>query len=145
MTFESILLAIESRMSQWPDAPVAYDGISYPKYDEENPDAPQNDLPIVQAIWNKDPWVRLTINHGDSRTAYIGDGPKARRTGLVQCQIFTPENRGSRPAALLADSIAEHLQYYQDGQLSTQAASVRRIGPDDGWYMYLASVPFAAG
>jgi hypothetical protein len=131
MTFEEIRIAVESRVAAWPDAPVAFDGV---------PNSPA----LQSAIDNKDSWVRLTINHGDSFTACIGDGPKVRRTGLIQCQVFTKLDRGSRPAALLADSLAAQLEYWQSGKLETQAASVQRVGPDDGWYMYLLSVPFRA-
>lgn len=131
MTFEEIRIAVESRVAAWPDAPVAFDGV---------PNSPT----LQAAIDNKDSWVRLTINHGDSVTACIGDGPKVRRTGLIQCQVFTKLDRGSRPAALLADSLAAQLEYWQSGKLETQAASVQRVGPDDGWYMYLLNVPFRA-
>ena len=132
MTFEQIRQAIEGRMAQWADAPIAFDGV---------PNSPA----LQAAIDAKDPWVRLTIQHGSSLTAYIGDGPKARRTGLVMLQVFTAENKGSRPAAVLADSIAAHLEFYQDGQLETQAASVQRVGPSNGWYQYNVSLPFRAG
>ena len=132
MTFEQLRIAVESRMAQWTDAPIAFDGV---------PASPA----LQTAIDGKQPWVRLTINHGDSFTAGVAQSPCVRRTGLIQCQIFTAENRGSRPAALLADSLAQHIEYHQDGQLETQAASIQRIGPSDGWYMYLLSCPFRAG
>lgn len=93
----------------------------------------------------KSSWVRLTIQHGASFTAGIGSEPCVRRSGLVMLQIFTPINSGSRPAAMLADSLAAHFEYYQAGHFSTQAASVQRIGPQDDWYLYVVSVPFRAG
>ncbi len=131
MGFEDIRLAIESHLAAWPDAPVAYDNVAT--------------QPSVQAaIDAKEPWVRLTIQHGDSLTAAIGDGPKVRRTGLVQCQVFTAERIGSATAAQLADSLAQHIEYHQDGALETQAASVQRAGPSDGWFLYVVSAPFRA-
>lgn len=131
MTFEQIRLAIESRLTTWPDAPVAFDNVAT--------------QPSVQAAMDaKEPWVRLTINHGASLTAGIGSAPCVRRTGLIQCQAFTAERIGSSQAAQLADSLAQHLEYWQDGHLSTQAASVRRGGPSDGWFMLVVSVPFRA-
>lgn len=132
MTFEQIRVAIESHMAAWPDAPIAWDGV------------PASDA-VKAAQDAKEPWIRLTINHGQSSTAALGSGPEVRRTGLVQVQIFTADNQGSRPAAVLADSVAEHMQYYTDGQLETLAASVQRVGPDNGWFVYLASTPFRAG
>lgn len=131
MGFEDIRLAVESRLASWPDAPVAFDNV-------------QTQPSVQAAIGAKAPWVRLTINHGDSLTAGIGSSPCVRRTGLVQCQVFTAERIGSSQAAQLADSLAAHLEYWQQGSLETQAASVQRVGPQDGWFMYLASVPFRA-
>jgi len=131
MGFEDIRLAVEQRLAAWPDAPVAFDNVAT--------------QPSVQAaIDAKAPWVRCVINHGDSLTAGVGSSPCVRRTGLIQCQIFTAERIGSSQAAQLADSLAQHLEFYQDGPLETQAASVQRVGPQDGWFMYLVSVPFRA-
>jgi hypothetical protein len=132
MTFEEIRLAVEFHMAGWNGPPVAYDGT-------------RNSPAVNQAIATKSDWVTLTINHGASITAGIGSDPCVRRTGLIQFQIFTDDNTGSRPAALLADSLAQHWEYWQDGGIETQAASVRRIGESDGWYMYLVSLSFRAG
>jgi len=132
MTFEEIRLAVESHMAGWTGPPVAYDGT-------------RNSPAVNQAIATKSDWVTLTINHGASITAGIGSDPCVRRTGLIQFQIFTDDNTGSRPAALLADSLAQHWEHWQDGGIETQAASVRRIGESDGWYMYLVSLSFRAG
>lgn len=138
-TFESIRLAIEAHMAAWGDVPVLPDGAATP-----NTDDPKDDRAVTDAIRAKASWVRCTIQHGASLTAGIGSGPCVRRTGLIQCQIFTPENKGSRPAAVLADSLAQHIEYHQDNQLETQAASIQRVGPSDGWYMYVLSCPFRA-
>lgn len=132
MTFEEIRLAVESHMAGWIGPPVAYDGT-------------RNSPSVDQAIASKSDWVTLTINHGKSITAGVGADPCVRRTGLLQFQIFTNENKGSRPAALLADSLAQHWEYWQEGRIETQAASVQRIGESDGWYMYLVSLSFRAG
>ena len=129
MDFETIRQLVETRLNNWTDAPVAFDNV-----------APG---PSVQtAIDNKTPWVRLTINHGDSLTSAIGSEPCVRRTGLIQCQLFTDERVGTATATTLADSLAGHLQYWQDSGLSTQAASLQRVGPSDGWYNYVVTVPF---
>ena len=131
-TFESIRLAIERRLASWDGVPVEYDGA---------PHCPA----LKAAIEAKQSWVRCTIQHTQSITAGIGSSPCVRRTGLVQFQVFTDRLKSSRPAALLADSLAAHFEYYQDGQFETQAASVQRIGDSDGWYMYLVSLPFRMG
>lgn len=132
MGFEEIRIAIEMRVAQWDEAPVDYDGI---------PASPS----LQQAIESKASWMRCRIDHGVSFTAGVGHKPCVRRTGLIIFQIFTPENSGSRPAAVLADSLAAHFEYSQAGAFETQAASVQRIGESDGWYQYNVSLPFRAG
>lgn len=131
MGFEDIRLAVEIHLAAWPDAPVAFDNV-------------QTQPSVQGAIDAKEPWVRCVINHGDSLTAGIGAAPCVRRTGLIQCQVFTAERIGSSQAAQIADSLAQHLEYWQDYKFETQAASVQRVGPQDGWFMYLVSVPFRA-
>ncbi|SEN64844.1 phage tail terminator-like protein [Halomonas caseinilytica] len=141
MGFEDIRLAVETRLATWDGVPVAFDNTKTPA-----PDDPSDQRAVTEAVRNKEPWVRLTIQHGDSLTAGIGSQPCVRRTGLIQCQVFTdhPSPTGSAEAAQIADSLAAQLQYWQNGHLSTQAASVRRGGPTDGWYLYIVSVPFRA-
>lgn len=132
MTFEEIRLAVESHMATWTDAPIAYDG-----------------APIGPSVKNAQdsgtPWVRLTIRHGDSFTAGVGQGPCVRRTGVIFVQVFTARNIGSRPAMLLADSLAEHFEYFTSGKLETQAARLNPVGPSGGYYQANVSVSFRAG
>ncbi|MEG3078479.1 phage tail terminator-like protein [Halomonas sp. 5021] len=132
MTFEQIRIAVESKLASWDGVPVEYDG------------APQSQE-LIAAIEAKQSWARATIQHGNSSAPYKGSEPGIRRTGLLTFQIFTDKDKGSRPAALLADSLAEHFQFYRSGGLELLTASVQRVGPDSGWYMYLVSVPFRAG
>jgi len=131
-TFEGIRLAIERRLASWDGVPVEYDG------------APQTPA-LKAAIEAKQSWVRCTIQHGNSSAPYKGSEPGIRRSGLLQFQAFTPDNKGSRPAALLADSLAEHFQFYRDAGLELLTASVQRVGASDGWYQYNCTIPFRAG
>ncbi len=131
MTFEQIRLIVESRMAAWTDAPVAFDGA---------PAGPD----VLGAQENKTPWVRLSIVDGDSFTAGLGSSPCVRRTGIIFVQVFTNRDIGSRPARLIADSLAAHIQYYRQGGLESLAATVTRIGPSDGYYQINVSVPFRA-
>ena len=130
--FEDIRAAVEVHASEWKDAPLDLDAVPKEKT-------------LSASIDDKGAWCRLTINHGVSMTAGIGSAPCVRRTGLIDIQVFTPEHKGSSPAAKLADRLAEHWEYWQKGHISTQAASVRRIGSSDGWYQYNVSIPFRAG
>lgn len=131
MTFEDIRLAVESHLASWDGVPVAYDNVAT--------------QPSVQtAIDAKEPWVRLTIVPGDTLTAAIGDGPKARHTGMLLLQVFTAENVSSAKAMQLADSLAQHIQYWQDGKFETQAASLTRVGQQNGWYQVNVSASYRA-
>lgn len=131
MTFEEIRVAIETRMAAWADAPIAWDGV---------PIGPA----VKQAQDLGQPWVRLTIQHGDSFTAGIGHKPCTRRTGVIMCQVFTARDIGSKPATDLADSLASHLEYWQSDRLDTQAASLHRVGPTDTYYQVNVNVGFRA-
>lgn len=131
MTFEQIRILIESRLASWNDIPIAWDNV---------PNGPA----LQAAIDDKEPWIRLTIQHGDSLTAGIGSSPCVRRTGLIMCQVFTDERIGSATAHQVATSLAQRLEYWQQGQLSTQASSVRRVGPQDSWYQINVTTPFRA-
>lgn len=133
MGFDEIRQAIEAYQMTWPGTePVALDGTATPPA-------------VVAAKESYDPWIRMTLNHGASLTAGIGSAPCVRRTGLIQLQVFTPEQKGSAPAAQIADSLAAHWEFYQAGHFETQAASVQRIGPQDGYFQFNVTVPFRAG
>lgn len=133
-TFEGIRLIIETRLSTWDGVPVEYDG------------APRSQ-DLIAAIGAKQSWVRCSILHGESRTVAVGQAPCVRRTGVLSFQVFTAANNGSRPAALIADSLAHHFEHYQSGQFETQSASVQRapMGDDYDWYQYTVMIPFRAG
>lgn len=131
MTFEQIRILIENRLASWNDIPIAWDNV---------PNGPT----LQAAIDAKEPWVRLTIQHGDSLTAGIGSAPCVRRTGLIMTQVFTAERIGSAKAYQIATSLAQRLEYWQQGHLSTQASSVRRVGPKDRWFQVNVTTPFRA-
>jgi len=131
MDFQEIQEAIEVKTAAWSVAPVAYDA------------APAGSA-VTTAQSNGDPWAALTIQHGGSATAGIGADPCPRRTGRIVIQVFTKDGTGSNKAHVLAASIAAHFEYWQSGGLSTQAASLSRVGPANGWYQVNVAVPFRA-
>lgn len=132
MTFDAIRVSIETLLAGWGEYPVAFDG------------APAS--PALKAAQEaRQPFVRLTLVHGDSFTAGIAEQPCVRRVGLVMVQIFTADDQGSREAYQIADSLAELLQYHRDGDLETLAASVQRVGSQGGFFQLNLSVPFRAG
>lgn len=132
MGFEDINLAIETRLYEWDGPPVAYDNVPAGQAVQDAQDA-------------KEPWVRLTIQHGNSLTAGVGSSPCVRRPGVIICQVFTAERVSTQPASQIADSLAAHLQYWRTGALETLVASVSRVGHANGWHQINVSVPFRAG
>jgi hypothetical protein len=131
MTYEEIRVAIETYMATWAGAPIAWDGVPI-------------GATVAAAQSAGTPWIRVTVNDGDSFTAGIGSEPCVRRTGVIQCQIFTARDRGSRPARVIASSLAEHLEYVQLGHLETQAARLINAGPDDNYYQLNVQCGFRA-
>jgi hypothetical protein len=132
MNFEEIRASIESRIATWAGAPIAWDGVPASEAAHDAQSA-------------KQPWVRVSIIDGDSFTAAIGDGPRVRRTGVIICQIFTARDTGTRPARALASSLAERIEYWQSGTLSTEAARLINVGPDDNYQQFNLQCPFRAG
>ena len=140
MTFEEIRQALTSRVVTWNDAPVVYDGMPEPES-------------VKTAREAGEPWVRATIVPGDSFTAYIGDGPKARNVGTLMMQVFVKppititadDLPASIEATRIASSLAEHLSYHQDGHLETLAASMTRVGESNGYYQVNVSARYRAG
>lgn len=133
MTFSEIHRVLETRMATWAGGyPVDWPGV------------PPSAV-LQRARSEMSPWVRLTIRHGDSATACIGDTPAERHPGVVLLQVFVAEGEGMRPATQIADSLAEHFRYFQQGHLATQAASLTHVDPANGWQQVNLTIPFRAG
>ena len=135
MTFDEIRDAIESRMSDWvmgtATPPVAYDN------------APV--LPaVVTAQNNKDTWLRLSIIDGDSFTACIGDRPEPRRTGVIMLEIYGKRGVGTATVREVADSLAAHFEYWQEGKLSTNAGRIVNVPAETNYYRRNFVIGFTA-
>lgn len=132
MGFEDIRRVLENHQVDWDNpTPVEMDG---------QPSARPSNSPE---------WITMTINHGDSMTAGVGSDPCVRRTGLLMFQVRTPELQGSAKAAKIADELAKHWEYWQNGEIETLAASVSRVGrieeSSGTHYQYNVTLPFRAG
>ena len=51
------------------------------------------------------PWVRMTLQPGESRAAIRGDAPVLEFIGMFQVDIFLPEGTGPNAADTLADAV----------------------------------------
>lgn len=128
MTFNEIRQAIESRFATWSTTPIKWDNVEGTTGEIKG-----------QA------WIRITINSGASIIASVADAPEVRHTGLIDVQVFVEEGRGTRPAYVIADEIAQLMQFYRTGHFETEAASLTRVGHTSGWFSLLVSVPYRAG
>ncbi|QHD50055.1 hypothetical protein [Vreelandella aquamarina] len=132
-TFEGIRLAIERRLASWDGAPVEYDGA-------------QQSPALKAAIEAKQSWVRCTIQHGDSFAPYKGASTRRspdRLDPVPSLYAGTTRVLGLPPCS--QTHLPEHFQFYRDAGLELLTASVQRVGPENGWYMYLVSLPWRAG
>lgn len=160
MGFDEIRQIVEGRLSEWLESPIRWDNLDGAMYTQAAIDNRFDELEIgdkwpgaeTGATANSKtlseydvPWIRLTIQHGDSMVASIGTSPEVRRTGLVDIQILAPKHKGSASAYQLADKVADIIQFYRSGHLETMASSVERVGKEEDWYNLLVSTPFRAG
>ena len=127
MTFSEIRAAIESRMATITGLPVAWDNLAISSG-------------VATAQQDKAPWCRLTIQDGSSE--FATHDTLTRRGGVVFVQVFTDERTGTATARQKADDVAALLQGYTTAGLRLRAASVARVGPEDGWYQINVQVPF---
>lgn len=87
-------------------------------------------------------WCRVNIQAGLNMQNGVYTKPCTLETGLVIIQLFTPENKGTKAAKELADSLGNHLQYYSDGRLELNTPSGREVGALNGFYQYNVTVPY---
>jgi hypothetical protein len=137
MTPHQVRNRLLSHATMWIDYPQAYDGVKASAAVRAAQDA-------------KSPWVRCTIQTGDSFPACKGSRTEIRRTGVVFLQVFVqdPEVASSSelPSGILASIIASsldlHWQYVLLDGVETMAPTHTRVGPLDGYYQINVSVPY---
>lgn len=56
-------------------------------------------------------WISFKVIPGDGEQASLGSGKLERQFGLVVVQVFTPKNKGTRRALVLADIIGDIFRY----------------------------------
>lgn len=125
MSFADALTTIESRFhSLWDktDADVTYGNVAF---------QPRNNFP----------WVRLTVQHGDTNRAAVYP-EYYRSTGVIFAQIFVPPNKGTKLALTLADTVSGIWRGQQFSGVSCLAPSVTDVGVRDGWYQVNVSCPY---
>ena len=132
MSFEDERHAIEERFkSNYSSTEVKYENVPFTQPDEES-------------------WVALTILSGGGQNNSIGTGMSSRLerfSGIIQIDIHTPEDGGTKPARNLADTIAaifDNVQFNQgnSGTITTRVPSFSTLGITKGWHHSVVSVPY---
>ncbi|RUR52696.1 hypothetical protein [Vreelandella populi] len=136
MTYTEIQQALERRMASWPmrdQVPVWFDGNIIP----EGVSKARNSNP-------RGPWVRFVVITSKAFTAGVGESPCRRVPGVITAEIYCPRVDVDKPLGVvgnptletlrIADSLAEHFQYWQTAKLSTLATSVVNVDPEDDWF-----------
>lgn len=95
-------------------------------------------------------WVALTILPGNGQQMSIGTGSSSRLkrfAGIIQIDIFTKENVGSKAARDLADTVAAVFDSVQfsngsSGTITTRVPSLSTLGVENGWLHSVVSVAY---
>ena len=95
-------------------------------------------------------WVALTILSGGGEVNSIGTGMSSRLerfSGIIQIDIFTVEDIGTKTARDLADIIAaifdvKEFSSGSSGAIITRVPSYQTLGVEDGWLHSVVSVAF---
>ena len=124
--FSTVLQIIEDRIKDnWLSTPVAWDNVAY---------VPKAGNPFVRPVATQTISELTTV-------ASPGKG-NYREYGLLTVQVFTEQEKGSRPNAELADAMAALFRGYVEGRLYMQEPRINRIGQDKEFYQSNVLVEF---
>jgi len=95
-------------------------------------------------------WVALVILSGDGQNGSIGTGMSSRLerfSGIIQVDIYTVEDGGTKSARDLADIIAaifDNVQFNHgsSGTITTRVPSFSTLGVKEGWHHSVVSVAY---
>jgi len=89
------------------------------------------------------PWVRLTVNNGESNQASIeGSSPLKRALGIISVQVFTQPNVGGGLSDTYVDNVAAIFEDQSFGGVICRATSKRVIGHSRDCYQVNANTTF---
>ncbi|MGP9796196.1 hypothetical protein ACT3UJ_02375 [Halomonas sp. 86] len=145
MDYVDIQSALESRMAEWPGSlPIWFDGTIIPPSVRRARDGER-----------RSPWARFVITEGPARAGEIADKPGRLVPGTISIEIYYPrkptEADGGTPTnpayecSQLADQLAAHFEFWQQGHLTTHATSNVRVQPEENWYRRNVITDFDAG
>lgn len=88
------------------------------------------------------PWVRFSLQNGSSLYADIGRDRRARRSGIVFVQVFTPDDSTTADAADLVDRAVAVFETRLLAGVTFESPRVSEVGPSDGWFQVNVAAPF---
>ena len=103
------------------------------------------DIPFAQP---STAWVALTILSGAGINTSIGGTRQVQRfAGIIQIDVYIPEDTGTKPArdiADLVDPIFNNAQFSfgSSGTITTFVPSYQTLGVENGWYHAVVSVAY---
>ena len=86
-------------------------------------------------------WIRVNMLNAESYRSAIHQ-QHYRHPGLLVIQIFVAKNSGNGVALRYGDTIAALYRGVTSGGIKFRAATVREIGPTEGWYQVNVEIPF---
>lgn len=126
MSFEATRALIAARLAD--------NYVTYPIANENHEFSPPED---------GTPWVRLFIVEGASDIAGLGGSTRLfRNTGIIVCQIFIQEGKGTKDALDIADVLDTLWSGASFNGITCRASSVTRVGTSDGWYQVNITTPY---
>lgn len=90
-------------------------------------------------------WVRISIQHGDSFQATMGDDPAFRFIGVVNVQIFTKTDTGSGRALELVDFVDALFRNLVISTIQFKVPQVRKVPSTTEWFQVNVSTDFYRG
>ncbi|WP_151712960.1 phage tail terminator-like protein [Acinetobacter bereziniae] len=87
-------------------------------------------------------WAQVSFGGGDKRIVGLADKPCTRTTGMLFIQLFAPRNTGTDSALIVAEKLAEHVQFYRIGGLELQASSVIEVPNNPDFYQVNVHTPY---
>lgn len=134
MSYATLRTAVEGRFSSnWTYTAIAWQNKTFDPSNKDDLGAFDINLP----------WVRITINNGDSDQASIENNPLKRATGIISVQVFTNPNTGGGLSDTYVDNVAAIFEDQSFGGVICQATSKRFVGQSGDWYQVNANTTFS--
>lgn len=121
MSYDADRQTIEGILAVWTTTPIVY---------SENAPMPDSGN-----------WIRLNILNAQAYRSAIHQ-QHYRHPGIVVIQVFTERESGTGLSTRYGDTLAALFRGVTSGGIKFRAATVRNIGPTEGWYQTNVEISF---